>query len=49
LVDKERRLRGIYDGLKEDEMQKLLDDITALLKEKVTAKRFMNGFSNNPN
>jgi protein SCO1/2 len=49
LVDKERRLRGIYDGLKEDEMQKLLDDITALLKEKVAAKRFMNGFSNNPN
>jgi len=49
LVDKNRRLRGVYDGLKEDEMQKLLADIKGLLKEKITSKRFMNGFSSNPN
>ena len=49
LIDKQRRLRGIYDGLNEDEVQKLLGDIKGLLKEKVTSKRFMNGFSNNPN
>lgn len=34
LVDKQTRLRGIYDGLKEDEMQKLIKDIDGLLKEK---------------
>ncbi len=33
LVDKQTRLRGIYDGLKEDEIQKLIKDIKALLKE----------------
>lgn len=49
LVDKERRLRGIYDGLQNDEIEKLKQDIKGLLKEKVTSKRFMNGFSNNPN
>jgi len=49
LVDNQRRVRGIYDGLNEGEIQKLLKDIKGLLKEKVTAKRFMNGFSNNPN
>jgi protein SCO1 len=49
LVDKERRLRGIYDGLQNAEIEKLITDIKALLKEKVTSKRFMNGFSNNPN
>jgi protein SCO1/2 len=49
LIDKQRRLRGIYDGLKEDEIQKLLGDIKGLLKEKISSKRFMNGFSNNPN
>ena len=48
LVDKNRRLRGIYDGLKEKEVQKLIGDIKELLNEKVTTKRFMNGFSNNP-
>jgi protein SCO1 len=48
LLDKQRRVRGIYDGLKEDEIQKLLIDIKGLLKEKITTKRFMNGFSNNP-
>ena len=49
LVDKNRRVRGIYDGLKEDEIEKLLVDIKSLLKEKVDHKRFMNGFDNNPN
>ena len=33
LVDKQSRLRAIYDGLKEDEIQKLLKDIKALLRE----------------
>ena len=49
LIDNQRRVRGIYDGLNEDEMQKLFKDIKGLLKEKVVPKRFMNGFSNNPN
>ena len=49
LVDKNRRVRGIYDGLKEDEIEKLLVDIKSLLKEKVDHKRFVNGFDNNPN
>ena len=48
LVDKQRRLRGIYDGLQNDEIEKLKKDIKGLLKEKITSKRFMNGFSNNP-
>jgi protein SCO1 len=34
LVDKQSRVRGIYDGLKEDEIQKLFKDIQAVLKEK---------------
>jgi protein SCO1 len=33
LVDKQQKVRGIYDGLKEDEVQKLLKDIKGLLKE----------------
>ncbi|MBK7884996.1 MAG: SCO family protein [Chitinophagaceae bacterium] len=49
LVDKQRRVRGIYDGLKEDEIQKLMVDIKDLLKEKRVNSRFMNGFSNTPN
>jgi protein SCO1/2 len=49
LVDNQRRVRGIYDGLNEEEMQKLFKDIKGLLKEKITTKRFMNGFSNTPN
>lgn len=48
LVDKYRRVRGIYDGLKEEEVQKLIVDIKGLLQEQVKGKRFMNGFSNNP-
>lgn len=49
LVDNQRRVRGIYDGLNEEEMQKLLKDIKGLLKEKITTKHFMNGFSSDPN
>ncbi|MEO7523264.1 MAG: SCO family protein [Ferruginibacter sp.] len=49
LVDKYGRVRGIYDGLKEDEVQKLMTDITGLLKEKVDHSRFLNNFSNTPN
>jgi protein SCO1/2 len=49
LVDNQRRVRGIYDGLNEADMQKLFKDIKGLLKEKITTKRFMNGFSNTPN
>ena len=49
LVDRYRRVRGIYDGLKNDEVEKLIADIKDLLKEKVDHSRFMNGFSNSPN
>lgn len=48
LMDKNRRVRGIYDGLKNDEVEKLIEDIKGLLKEKVQTKRFMGGFQNNP-
>ena len=48
LVDKNGRLRGVYDGLIEAEIQKLIKDIKGLLKEKITSKHFMSGFSNNP-
>ncbi|HAO45333.1 MAG TPA: SCO family protein [Ferruginibacter sp.] len=50
LVDKQGRVRGmVYDGLNNDEVDKLIADIKGLLKEKVTSKHFMNGFSNTPN
>jgi protein SCO1/2 len=50
LVDKQRRVRGmVYDGLNNDEVDKLITDIKGLLKEKITTKRFMNGFSSDPN
>lgn len=48
LVDRYRRVRGVYDGLKEAEIEKLFLDIKSLLKEKVDHTRFMNGFSNAP-
>ena len=48
LVDRYRRVRGIYDGLKADEVEKLIKDIKDLLKEKVDHTRFMSGFSNSP-
>jgi protein SCO1 len=50
LVDKQRRVRGmVYDGLSNDEVDNLIRDIKGLLKEKITTKRFMNGFSSDPN
>lgn len=49
LVDKQRRVRGIYDGLKEEEIQKLLTDIKSLLNEQPPSANFANGFSNTPN
>lgn len=33
LVDKQRRVRGIYDGLKKDEIAELENDIARLMKE----------------
>jgi hypothetical protein len=38
----------VYDGLRDDEMKNLLQDIKDLLKEKRVPKRFMDGFGNNP-
>ncbi|MBC7890399.1 MAG: SCO family protein [Ferruginibacter sp.] len=38
LVDKQSRVRGIYDGLKEDEIQKLFKDIKEVLKEKYQSR-----------
>ena len=32
LVDKEKRIRGIYDGTSEEEVDKLIDDIELLRK-----------------
>ena len=50
VVDKEGRVRGIYDGLKKDELDKLSKDIKDLLRETTTGKVFNNStFSNNPN
>ena len=34
LVDKQKRVRGIYDGLKKDEVTRMEKDIAGLLKEK---------------
>jgi protein SCO1/2 len=42
LVDKQTRVRGIYDGLKEPEIQKLLKDIKGLLKEKYQSRSLNN-------
>ncbi len=50
VVDKEGRVRGVYDGLKNDELDKLSKDIKDLLKETKTRSGFNNStFSNNPN
>ena len=50
VVDKEGRVRGVYDGLQKDELDKLSKDIAALLKETPTGKVFNNStFTNNPN
>jgi len=50
LIDKQRRLRGIYDGLKNDELDKLSNDIKELLKETKDAQAGISSpFGNNPN
>ena len=33
LIDKEKRIRGIYDGLDEAEVKRLCDEIEVLLQE----------------
>jgi len=49
LVDKQRRVRGIYDGLKDDELKQLTADIEKLLKEPYNGNIFNHSnFSNNP-
>jgi protein SCO1 len=49
LVDKGGRVRKIYDGLKQDELDELEKDILVLLKEKAAAPRIANSlFTNNP-
>ncbi len=49
LVDKDRRVRGIYDGLKTDELKRLQQDIQQLLKEPAAGNVFNHStFSNNP-
>ncbi len=49
LVDKQMRVRGIYDGLKPDEIDKLEEDITKLLKEPTEKGAFNHSpFNNNP-
>jgi protein SCO1 len=50
LVDRNGRVRGVYDGLKADELGKLYNDIKQLLVEKADRPAFVNGlFNNNPN
>lgn len=50
LVDKQGRVRGqVYDGLKPDEINKLIKDVEGLLQEPGTQGSFSNGmFGNNP-
>lgn len=47
LIDKTGMVRGgVYDGLKSEEIEKLKQDIKALLKEKPLGNQFSNGFNN---
>lgn len=50
LVDRDGKVRSqIYDGLKKDEIEKLIKDIRTLLSEKSSTSNFVNGiFNNNP-
>jgi protein SCO1/2 len=49
LVDRQRRVRGIYDGLKPDELERLQKDIEKLLKEPIDKGSFNHSpFNNNP-
>jgi protein SCO1/2 len=36
LIDKQKRIRGYYDGTKEEEVDKLMKDMDLLLKEEST-------------
>ncbi len=48
LVDKDGQVRGqIYDGLKQDDLDRLKEDIALLLKEKSSKSNFVNGIFNN--
>jgi protein SCO1/2 len=50
LVDKNGRVRKIYDGLKSNEIRELTVDIKKLLNEKPVKPNFANSlFNNNPN
>lgn len=42
LVDKSGRVRKVYDGLKQRELDELVEDIRKLLKEPISEKRFTN-------
>jgi protein SCO1/2 len=49
LIDKSGKVRGVYDGLKQSEMEKLKDDIDDVSKEKADKATFVNNiFNNNP-
>ena len=49
LVDKQKRVRGVYDALKPEEIEKLRSDIKDLLREKADPSNFNHSpFSNNP-
>ena len=50
LVDRNGKVRGIYDGLNKKELAKLDEDIRLVLRESYDGPRFVNGiFQNNPN
>jgi protein SCO1/2 len=49
IVDKNGQVRKIYDGLKQDEIKTLEEDIQRLLNEKVANPRFANALLNNGN
>ena len=49
LVDRNGGVRGIYDGLNKEELEKLRRDIRLVLTERYSGPRFVNGiFQNNP-
>jgi protein SCO1 len=49
LIDKQRKVRGIYDGLKPEELERLQKDIENLLKEPMDKGSFNHSpFNNNP-
>ena len=47
LVDKNGKVRKIYDGLKKDELAEINEDVPKLLKEPTTGKRFANNMFGN--